>query len=563
MANGIINGTTSSQYCICKIEWSSVPDVFTNTSLVTASLYYKRINSYTTYGEDWSFAISIDGKETSVSGVAMTIKQDWVLALTATETVEHDNDGTKTIMISSSGGNTGTSVSRTTCSETVELDNILRAAVITTALDVDLGQSCSIGWVPASVDYSYRLRFSCLGWSFETEMIYPGTTDPYVFTGYKLPMDELAPLITGNPPVANVNVAISTYNGVTQIGNENEKTFTVTVPNDENTRPVPNMRLVAITPIENIYIQGKSKIKASFDGQAKYGAEIVNYSFSVEGKSYENPHETDYLSQSGDLVVKGTVTDSRGYSGTEEIPIYVLPYSSPKVKVEICGRCDESENLSDEGTHLRIKASREYSKLIMDGEQHNFCDILYRYKTSSEESEYGLWNTWIDGDWLQTDISDGLAPNAELAVNASYLVQIAVEDTVGELKHTTFLLPTAKAYWHRDGKRRSFTFGGYVEEDNTFAIAEDIAFKAMGGIASLGLYDEKDFHDLTSRTGYFYGTRTPEEAGCSNYPVNEAGVLFVTSIKKEKVHHLFCTDSGKRYFQSWTPDSGWSAVIKL
>ena len=562
MANGTINGTTSSQYCKSKIEWSSVPDVNSNTSIVTATLYYIRTNAYPTYGDNWSFTISINGKVTSVSGKALTINQDWVPALTATTEVAHNEDGSKTITISATGGNSGTSVTQTYCSGTVELDNIPRASVITAAEDVALGESCRIEWVPASTAYSYELQFSCLGWSHTVDKIQPKSTAPYVFVDYQLPLEDLAPLITGNPPVADVNLMLVTYSGQTQIGSESKSTFKVTVPDNEDTKPIPNVQFAPITPIDNLYIQGKSKVKATFAGETKYGAEIVKYSFSVEGRSYDSSYESDYLSQSGDLVVKGTVTDSRGYSRTEEIPIYVLPYGSPKIKVEICGRCDKDGNLSDEGTHLRIKATREYSKLIMDGEQHNFCDIMYRYKTSLEESKYGLWNTWLDGDSLQTDICDGVAYDAELAVNTSYLVQVAVEDTVGELKYTTFLLPTAKVYWHRDGKRRSFAFGGYVEEYNAFTIANDIVFRAMGGVGSLGSYNEKDFHSLKDKTGYYYGTQSPGEAGCSNYPVDKPGILFVTSAEGEKAHLLYCTDDGEKYFQSWTSDGGWSAVVR-
>jgi hypothetical protein len=56
-------------------------------------------------------------------------------------------------------------------------------------------------------------------------------------------------------------------------------------------------------------------------------------------------------------------------------------------------------------------------------------------------------------------------------------VQVQAIDDIGEEATTTITVPTERVYWHRDGERGSFTFGGYVEEDNTFAIAEGIKFK--------------------------------------------------------------------------------------
>ena len=41
MAGGTINGTTGNQYIDSKIVWSSVANADTNSSSVTAALYYK------------------------------------------------------------------------------------------------------------------------------------------------------------------------------------------------------------------------------------------------------------------------------------------------------------------------------------------------------------------------------------------------------------------------------------------------------------------------------------------------------------------------------------------
>ena len=122
MARGTINGTTSNQYIISKIEWTAQADEKNNTSLVTAKLYYKRTNTgYATVGEGY-FNITIGTKTSYTSSKDMEIRTEWVLAMSWSQTVEHNIDGTKSITISASGNIPGTTLESTNCSETVDLD---------------------------------------------------------------------------------------------------------------------------------------------------------------------------------------------------------------------------------------------------------------------------------------------------------------------------------------------------------------------------------------------------------------------------------------------------------
>ena len=66
MAGGTISGTTNNDGISSKIVWSSVTDVDANTSTVTATLYYKRLNNYTTYGTG-SFTLAIGSTEKTES----------------------------------------------------------------------------------------------------------------------------------------------------------------------------------------------------------------------------------------------------------------------------------------------------------------------------------------------------------------------------------------------------------------------------------------------------------------------------------------------------------------
>ena len=160
--NGIITGFTSNQYIDCKIEWSSVPNVETNTSEVTASLYYKRNDSgNTTYGTG-NFSISINGKSQSGAARLEITNEDWALAMTATVNVEHNFDGTKSVEIFANGSLLGTTLGSTQCRGTVTLDTIDRASVPTvSASSVVMSDSVTV-YVNRVTDndYSHDLEFS-------------------------------------------------------------------------------------------------------------------------------------------------------------------------------------------------------------------------------------------------------------------------------------------------------------------------------------------------------------------------------------------------------------------
>ena len=114
MASGVITGITSNKHIDSKIVWSSVPSAINNKSTVTASLYFRRNNSYTgtpTSGTG-TFSITIDGQKGSEK-FSFTVPNSgaWAKALTVTKTVSHNTNGTKSIIISASGSIPGTSLS--------------------------------------------------------------------------------------------------------------------------------------------------------------------------------------------------------------------------------------------------------------------------------------------------------------------------------------------------------------------------------------------------------------------------------------------------------------------
>lgn len=452
MASGTIYGWTDNQYIDSKIEWTATANNSSNTSDVTAKLYYKRNNTgFTTRGRG-DFSISI-GDQTRTGWDDITITENaWTLAMSTSVTVSHNDDGTCRIGISAKGAIEGTSLTATLCSGTVTLDTIPRASTITSVADKTLGTPCSVKWTPHSTTFSYQLKFALGNWSATTGKITPNTTSPCTFGIYVLPLTVAHQI--PNAKTGTMTATLYTYssNGE-QIGSPSSKTFTVTVPDNEATKPFVDLELESVSTLgsdfSGVYIQGKSRVKGTVTREGQYSASIEGYGFTVANKGYESPFESDVLSTSGEISVVGWALDSRGYYNSDEKKINVIPYSNPSIlpadneKAIICARCDKDGNLTDSGTYLKIKARRGYSKVVSDGVQKNFCTIRYRYvEENAQFSGDTGWKTLLDGSNSTAEGVDIKLFDGTLDTATSYIVQLGVVDTLGESYTIQYIIPT-------------------------------------------------------------------------------------------------------------------------
>lgn len=454
MASGYIYGTTGNQYIDARIYWKSTTNPSENTSTLEAQLHLRRNNTgYTTYGTG-TFYISIGGPKKVVSRY-VTIGTDWVKAAENTTTVYHNDDGTKSVSISASGSIPGTSLDSISVSGYAELDEIPRASVIASASTVVLGQSCSIGWIPRDTSFRYKIKFEAGDWQDETDVIHPGRTSAYTYKGYTMPL-EIAKQFPNDikGPVTATLYTYSDSSCTKQIGEPSSKVFVVGIPNSPSTQPTATMTLSPISslgsPFNTMYIQGRTKVDANFsNGEGQYGATIASYALVVEGKTYGSPYTSGFLSSTGDVTVKGIVTDSRGFAREYTKTITVIPYQKPQIlpasgeNAIICARCDKDGTLSDSGTYLKIKVGRNYSKITTsDGVQNNFCTIRIRHREESNEDFYE-WKTILDGTTLDSDTADtGPIANVVTSSETAYVVQIGVVDSIGESKAIQFIIPT-------------------------------------------------------------------------------------------------------------------------
>lgn len=489
MANKTIElnrSASSGSYIIGKIVCDATADYSLNNSDVTCRIYVHKGNDSTLLtiptGGTWTYSMTINGKVFSGT-VSKDVLLDWVLLATVSVSdIAHNDDGTKSIAISGSiTAPSGTNFSghKTSGSGTFTLDTVPRASTIASAGNVTLGNACNVKWTPASASFRYKLKFTMGNWSYTTGAIHPNQKSLYTYDDYAIPLVAASQI--PNSKTGTMTVTLYTYSDAAatkQVGSTGSKTFTVTVPDNDSTRPAVSMTLAPVSSLpsafDGLYIQGKSKVIATLSAGGQYEATIKSYSMKVDGISHgsNDGYTSDFLSTYGTKTVYGYAIDSRGITGSIFKNITVIAYSKPKITVSICGRCDASGNLTDNGTYLKIKATRSYSTVISGGAQKNFCLIRYRYKAASATS-YSAWTTILARDNLATNqVETGALLGGVLAVDTSYLVQVQAIDDIGEYADTTFSISTDKVYMHRT--KNSIGLGKYSERENAVDSAWDV-----------------------------------------------------------------------------------------
>lgn len=475
-----ISQNTSDNTSKVRILWQSTQTGESRNGYARTAYYYVTING----GQEDQYSVSYTLPQNTTKTIVDT-----------TITVPHKDDGTGTVVVRT-WMDTDISAGVVTLDKTLTLTAIARASTITSATSVTLGETgTTIKWTPVAASLRYKIVLWLGSWGWTSEIIHPNRTTEYAWTSPVLSLD-LADQITGNPPVGSMTATLYTYSdsaATVQVGSSSGKSFSAAVPFIEDTTPTLTMTLAPVNslsaPFSTMYLQGFSKVKATFGGVAKYGATISSYALTVGGTTYGSPYTSAALQGSGEVTVTGKVTDSRGYYGTAEKKISVIPYSKPRVVPAngegsiVCARCDASGNLSASGTYLLIKAGRSYSTVTKDGVQNNFCTLRYRFRTEAATT-FSAWRTLLAGNNTTTNsYTSSPISGVVSSISTAYVVEIGVVDSIGETTSVSvfFTIPTDSVSIDipesRKGKR--IGLGGYAKDSDEPGI--DMGAPVYGG----------------------------------------------------------------------------------
>jgi hypothetical protein len=552
-------------------------------------------------GDSWNgytriakYYVSINGGAETEYSVSYTLPKNATKTIVDTTiTVNHKDDGSGTVKVRT-WMETGINAGVVEKSDTISLTNIPRASTISSVSNVTLGNLCAVQWTPRSKDFRFKIKFAVGSWSLTTAAIHPNITTLYTNASYGISLEAAHQF--PNSKDAEMTVTLYTYsdaNCTKQVGTEQSAKCRVYIPEiKDTTLPTVAMSLYPVSTLSEqfngLYIQNKTKVQASFEGsKAKYSASISSYSMNVNGSVYGNPYLSDLLSKSGTIPVSGTAVDSRGCSATTPQDIYVIPYSKPNLvpydneDYIVCKRCNADGTIANNGVCVRIKAKRQYSKVLAEGVQKNFCVMRFRYKAEGATS-WGEWITILDKD-NEADSVDAAITNINLSASTTYLVQMEVVDDVGESSLTLITIPTADITVHLRAGGKAIGVGKYAEKDNILDIDDEWELNARGEvrigktlhpnhIASIDSYSYKDFNELVYKTGYYSGTSAPSSVSATNYPINETGVLEVVSCMGQNAETLawwgfayqtYRTHNGLFYVRSYFSSTGWTAWKKV
>lgn len=353
-----------------------------NYDLWTATLtkYYKwNINSSATkYGSMWANGVLIWSGGVTIGGSGTK-----TLATVTNIKIPHDSNGSKHFDFSFSqelkvtlSGNYVGSVS---ASGGIDCDVIPRATKpYCTPGTVKFGESVTIKTPRASSDFGHVITYSFYD---KTEQIADNQwNDEFRWT---VPTS----LISKMPNASQFYICfrVDTYSRSGKFIGSNYCTLDVVLPSGYG----PTVTGITYTNEDaaiakrfgaSTIIQGVSKVKCNVSTSTKNGATITYYQNEIDGQSIPGPNSfftTQPLKSSGTVVLKSTVTDSRGQKATLSKNISVTQWWSPAVKNVSAQRWNVTSNKADdEGTAVKIT----YSFSIAPVANKNDKSVLIQYK---------------------------------------------------------------------------------------------------------------------------------------------------------------------------------------
>ena len=381
-------GSGGSGSCDCQIVWTSTPNNAGNYSTVTADIQVYKSGNSTTTGT-FNGVVNIDGVEYSISRKLNPYHWgNWESIGTASAVVNHNNDGTKTINISTYFTNTGTSMAgsyHTQYPTYVALDTIPRASSIDSVTNGTTEYNPVVKWTPKNSSFKYKITYSYGSYTHTTSLISPGTISQTSYSGHTIPHSIFTNAPNDTTLTATAKLTTYQSNGTTVIG-EATKTFTVTL----NSTEIPSVAISSVAEADatmlslnwGIYVQNKSKLSVGLTGYGRQGSTVKSIATSISGSSYSgSSFTTNPITSSGSVAISTTITDSRNRTGTASSSVSVVAYSNPQITTAIATRSDSSGNDDDNGTYLKYSFDGSISP-VSNNNAHTFR-IGYKVKDTS------------------------------------------------------------------------------------------------------------------------------------------------------------------------------------
>lgn len=465
-SSGSFSGSIVSGHYKLRVDWSQAKNVSANTSTITCKMYL--VN-------DWSLSIgsrsntcTIDGTEVSYSSSAISTTGTHSLG-TASRTVSHSSDGTKSLTIKAvfniQATISGTYYGSITASATVTLDSIPRASSVS-ATSVNLGSASTITISRASSSFTHTLTYK---FGSASGTIATKTTATSVSWTPPLSLASQIP----NATTGTCTITCTTYSGTESIGSKT-CTHTLTVP--ASVKPIIGSltaeRIDGTVPSDwGIYVQTKSKAKLTINGAVgSYGSTIKSY--SISGGGFTGSAETlttGFLNNFGNITFTATVTDSRGrVSDATTVTIVVVQYFNPYFERYSSQRCNSAGILQDDGTYVLGNAL--YNRAPCENLNRVTRSIFYK-KTSDTE--------WINSGYIFSSGDPIVFGGGNFSTEYSYDIKYTIQDAFNTVSVIDLISTAAVVMDFRSGGK-GVAVGKVSETDNMFEVSDKWDVKVYG-----------------------------------------------------------------------------------
>ena len=407
-------------------EITYTQNITDNTTTFTIKPYV-----YDSHGFNGTWYFKLDGS-TYLTKAASTYgnNPDTVDGGTATKTVTHNADGTKTVTLNigfetshtkGSNNNLNTYVVKSgTISATITLPTIPRASSFSFSGDLTMGASKTFKINSASSSFTHTFHYGFGSVSGDITVNGDSASwTPSRDLGHQIPYS------TGGVGT----FTLKTYSDGTHIGTTTQ-TFTLWVAGDM----YPSFSSLQLTgnnlSSNGSYVQTISSVTATIIGETtSYGSPIASHTITGHGLNVSAVTGTSsVLDISGNITYTAKITDSRGRSATKTATIYVVPYQKPSVAITNMYRCDVNGNPQNEGTYVAFYA--DYSTASLS--------TLYREYTIKYQktTELAVWGVFVEGAWLSNTSGTIIHIIPNMSVTNAYNISITVADNYGSATAT-------------------------------------------------------------------------------------------------------------------------------
>lgn len=268
----------------------------------------------------------------------------------------------------------------------------------------------------------------------------------------------------------------ASVSGQVLFGGKVYKTFTTSLTVSVPTTVVPSISAMTFSDSDDstvpstwgIYVQNQSGLQLkTITCAGAYGSTVTKVKMTADSKikttDYPSLPEIEKITQSGDVSVMVTITDSRNRTINKSTTVSFVSYASPKLSSVKSERCDSSGTIDNDGTYFLSTTAAVFSSCS----GKNSISLSVKYKRTDLKN-YGN----------EAQISPGVnvCANNDLDPEYSYDVLYTLSDEFNTVTYSDYV-STAVYLMHFLHGGRGVAFGQKATRQDTLDCNFDAIFR--------------------------------------------------------------------------------------